>query len=99
MVENKFVYLQQLGKVNSLRLYKIVSVNAVRLITNIQILQIRHKRIKHMNSFIITRLQRKLRKSFENPLSVSPRFSGPTYAKGLESLVPPLGFLGRGPHF
>ena len=38
-------------------------------------IQNRHKRIKHMNSVINTRLQRRLRKFAENPLSGS-RVSG-----------------------
>ena len=41
-------------------------------------MQNRHKRIKHMNSFLNARLQRKLRKFAENPLSRS-RVPGPTY--------------------
>ena len=49
-------------------------------------IQYRHERIKHMNSFINARLQRKLRKFAENPLSGS-RVSGPTYEMGPGSSV------------
>ena len=53
----------------------------------------RHKRIKHMNSVINARLQRKLRKFAENPLSGS-RVSGPTFrASGLGSWVPPVSWV------
>ena len=41
-------------------------------------IQNRHKDIKHMNSFINVRRQRKLRKFLENPLSQS-QVSGPTF--------------------
>ena len=41
-------------------------------------IQNRHKDIKHMNSFINVRRQRKLRKFLENPLSWS-QVSGPTF--------------------
>ena len=49
-------------------------------------MQNRHKRIKHMNSFINVRRQRKLRKFSENP------FSG-SQVLGFGSRVPPLGSL------
>ena len=42
-----------------------------RMIGVMRNIQNRHKRIMQMNSFIIARLQRKLRKFFENPLSGS----------------------------
>ena len=64
----------------------------------------RHKHTKYMNSFIITRLQRKLRKFSENPLSGSwvsgPTFRvpGPTYEIGPGSWVSPT-VLGLGSHF
>ena len=66
-------------------------------------IQNRHKLIKHTNSFINARLQRKLRKFAENSLSGSRvpsptyelgtwrRVLGPTFrAPGLESWVPPM---------
>ena len=66
-------------------------------------IQNRHKDIKHMNSFINVRRQRKLRKFLKNPLSGSQvsgltfRIPGPTYelgpgywVSGLRSWVSPL---------
>ena len=53
--------------------------------------QNRHKRIKHMNSFINARLQRKLRKFAENPLSGS-RVPPMSWVPDLGSWVPPLGY-------
>ena len=53
----------------------------------------RHKRIKYMNSFIITRFQRKLRKFSENPISRF-RVSGPN-----GSWVPPSGSWVLGPTY
>ena len=53
-------------------------------------MQNRHKRIKHMNSFMIARFQRKLRKLSENPLT-GFRVSGHTFrVPGLGSWVPPM---------
>ena len=70
----------------------------------------RHKRIKHMNSFINARLQRKLRKFAGNPLSGSqvpglgshlqgPRSQvpGPTYELGSGSWVTGTTFRALGP--
>ena len=61
-----------------------------RVIRNIQN---RHKLIKHMNSFIKARIQRKLRKFPENPFSGS-RVSGPTIrVPDLGSQVPPMSWI------
>ena len=63
-------------------------------------MQNRHKRIKHMNSSINARLQRRLRKFAENPLS-GFRVSGLTYELGPGSRVSGLTFrvLGLGSYF
>ena len=60
-------------------------------------IQKRYKRIKHINSFINARLQRKPRKFAEKPISGS-RVPGPIYELDLESWVlgPTFRFLGIG---
>ena len=63
----RWKFLQKLGKSNSLsdkrlKVYMLYD----RVMRNIRN---RHKRIKHMNSFINARFQRKPRKFSENPLS------------------------------
>ena len=60
-------------------------------------IQKRHKRIKHINSFINARLQRKPRKFAEKPISGS-RVPVPIYELDLESWVlgPTFMFLGIG---
>ena len=53
-------------------------------------IQNRHKRIKHMNTFIIAMFPGKLRKCSENPVSES-RVSAPSFrVLGLRSQIPPL---------
>ena len=61
-------------------------------------MQNRHKRIKHMNSSINARLQRRLRKFAENPLS-GFRVSGLTYELGPGSRVSPSESWDSGPTF
>ena len=90
-------FVQKLGKSNILSCIKVYMLYD-RVMRN---MQKRHKRIKQMNSFTNARLQRKLRKFAEKPISGSRvRVPSMSWVSSLGSWIPRLGswILGPGSH-